>query len=261
MLTKALILYSILCLVLGCASKSQRFDKRIDGPPQKALLAAEILDAVPRADPIMEQGNFSPYVVNGVTYEVIDEYKDYTMEGLASWYGMKFHGRKTANGETFDVSLPTAAHRSLPIPCYVRVTNLENRLSMIVRVNDRGPFHPDRIIDLSYGAAVRLDFVEEGVAKVSVSVIDVIGVEDRRPNVAGEYRHLQLGAFRSKRAADQLVRKVEAVSEAPVFLSPVQLGEVILYRVRVGPLPSTRHVFAEKEALESSGFSPLQPLP
>ena len=247
--------------MLGCAGESQRFDQITDGPPKKALSPSEVLEAVPSPDPILEQGNYSPYVVNGVTYKVIDEYKDYTMEGLASWYGMKFHGRKTANGEIFDVSLATAAHRSLPIPCYVRVTNLENGLSMIVRVNDRGPFHADRIIDLSYGAAVKLDFVGKGVAKVSVSVVDVLGVEDRRPNVAGEYRYLQLGAFRSKLAANELLRKIQEASSAPVFLSPVQLGEAILYRVRVGPLLSTNQVFAEKEALESKGFPTLQPLP
>ena len=91
----------------------------------------------------------------------LNQYQDYSSEGIASWYGMKFHGRKTSNGEIFDIRLATAAHKSLPIPCYVSVTNLENNRSIIVRVNDRGPFHPNRIIDLSYAAAIKLGFAEK----------------------------------------------------------------------------------------------------
>ena len=113
-------------------------------------------------------------------YTVRASARGYREQGVASWYGMKFQGRPTANGEIFDVFGATAAHRSLPIPTYVRVTNLGNDRSVVLRVNDRGPFHPDRLIDLSYGAALQLGFAEQGTAAVLVESLDLAGVDDRR---------------------------------------------------------------------------------
>ena len=107
-------------------------------------------DAVPRADPILEAGNRSPYTVNGRSYRVLENHSGYRERGIASWYGTKFHGQKTSNGEIFDLYQATAAHKTLPIPSYVRVTNELNGRSVVLRVNDRGPFHSDRVIDLSY---------------------------------------------------------------------------------------------------------------
>ena len=107
-------------------------------------------------------GNKSPYEVFGKRYTVMPSADGYTEEGVASWYGMKFQGRRTSNGEIFDVYKATAAHKSLPLPSYLRVTNLENNASLIVRVNDRGPFVGDRLIDVSYGVAVKLGFAEQG---------------------------------------------------------------------------------------------------
>jgi rare lipoprotein A len=119
----------------------------------------------PKPDPILAVGNMSPYVIDGVTYEVIKEHRSYQERGIASWYGAKFTGHETSNGELYDVYQPSAAHKSLPIPCYARVTNLENGKSIVVRVNDRGPFHSDRLIDLSYAAAVKLGYMEKGTAR------------------------------------------------------------------------------------------------
>ena len=148
-----------------------------DGAPLQKIRPSQVPDAVPRPDPILTAGNKSPYAVLGVEYEVMDSARGYAQEGIASWYGTKFHGRKTSNGEIFDLYQATAAHKTLPIPSYVRVTNLANGKAITVRVNDRGPFHPDRIIDLSYGAAVKLGYMEQGTARVRVEVIDLAGVD------------------------------------------------------------------------------------
>ena len=132
------------------------------------ISAEAVVEAVPSADPVSRMGNKSPYEVFGQQYTVMPSADGYTEVGVASWYGMKFQGRRTSNGEIFDVYKATAAHKSLPLPSYLRVTNLENSASMIVRVNDRGPFVGDRLIDVSYGVAVKLGFAEQGTARVRV---------------------------------------------------------------------------------------------
>ena len=146
----------------------------VDSGPQAAV-DREALKALPdliaRSEPRVAAGNFSPYVVLGQTYEVLNQADDYAEEGLASWYGTKFHGRATSNGEAFDMYTLSAAHKTLPIPSYVRVTNLNNGLATVLRVNDRGPFHDDRLIDLSYAAAVKLGFDLNGTAPVRVEML------------------------------------------------------------------------------------------
>ena len=149
----------------------------------------------------------------------------------------------------------------MPIPSFVKVTSLDNGKSVVVRVNDRGPFHPNRIIDLSYAAAIKLGFADMGVARVNIEIINVAGVDDRRLKTKGQYRYLQLGAFQSRSSADLLVRKLQSFTDSSVTVSSVQMGKTILYRVRVGPFSSNSEVFAEKTILESNGFSSLQPLP
>lgn len=232
-----------------------------DGAPRGTISAAEIADAQPRPDPILALGNKSPYTVLGMTYEVLDDHSGYRERGIASWYGTKFDGRKTSNGETFDLYAATAAHRTLPIPCYARVTNLDNGRSVVVRVNDRGPFHSDRLIDLSYGAAVKLGYMEQGTARVEVEVLEVAGVDDRRDTPLGSYRYLQLGAFGSEASARQLRRELSSRVEAPVFVAPVDAGDSRLYRVRIGPLDSNEALLAVQEELEAGGYGPGQLLP
>ena len=141
-----------------------------DGPPlhpQKSVWR----DATPMSGSISRYGNKSPYTVQGRSYEVLDSSSHYRASGIASWYGTKFHGKHTANGEIYNLFGATAAHRSLPLPSYVRVTNLTNERSVLLRVNDRGPFRDDRIIDLSYGAALTLGFAEQGTAPVLVEAV------------------------------------------------------------------------------------------
>ncbi|HCN44403.1 MAG TPA: septal ring lytic transglycosylase RlpA family lipoprotein, partial [Pseudomonas sp.] len=129
---------------------------------------------IPDATPTVHTGNYkaNPYTVLGKTYYPIPESRNYVAEGTASWYGTKFHGQNTANGEVYDLYGMSAAHKTLPLPAYVKVTNLDNRRSVILRVNDRGPFYSDRIIDLSYAAAKKLGYAESGTARVRVEGID-----------------------------------------------------------------------------------------
>jgi rare lipoprotein A len=203
----------------------------------------------------------SPYVIDGVTYEVIKDYRNYREQGTASWYGAKFTGHETSNGEFYDVYQATAAHKTLPIPCFARVTNLENGKSIVVRVNDRGPFHSDRLIDLSYAAAVKLGYMEIGTARVEVEVIEVAGVEDRRDPAYGMYRYLQLGAFGKEAVARTLMDELRVLLSAPVFISPVESGGSLLYRVRVGPVDDKNHLLALQQQLQNSGYDAGQPLP
>jgi len=136
----------------------------------------EEIEAIPDARPVQEEksryGNRPEYEVFGVTYRVRESSTGYEAEGLASWYGEQFQGRPTSSREPYDMYLMTAAHRTLPLPTYVEVTSLENGRSVVVRVNDRGPFHPDRIIDLSYVAALKLGYVGAGTARVRVRALE-----------------------------------------------------------------------------------------
>jgi rare lipoprotein A len=237
-----------------------RYSDLHDGTPQP-IDPASVRDAEPRADPILAVGNKSPYTVNGVTYTVLDDHRKYRARGVASWYGTKFNGHETSNGEIFDVYQASAAHKTLPIPCYARVTNLDNGKSIVVRVNDRGPFHSDRLIDLSYGAAVKLGYMEQGTARVEVEVLDIAGVDDRRGTVSGDYRFLQLGAFGSEGSAQQLQGELQALLASPVFISEVQSGESLLYRVRIGPLAGRDELEAVQQQLQKGGYNSGQPLP
>lgn len=151
----------------GCAVLSTG-----DGAPKQGPDAASIPDAVVRAEPKSRYGNPSSYVVFGRRYHVLDSAHGYLEQGVASWYGKKFHGKRTSSGETYDMHKMTAAHKSLPLPTYVRVTNLENDRQAVVRVNDRGPFHDDRLIDLSYAAAVKLGLDRSGTARVEVAALE-----------------------------------------------------------------------------------------
>jgi rare lipoprotein A len=255
---------AVAAVIAACSSPvppASRYPDAYDGAPPRSIGPDEVADAVPRPDPILRAGNSSPYTINGVTYEILEDFGDYRERGTASWYGTKFHGHETSNGEIFDLYQASAAHKTLPIPCYARVTNLENGKSIVVRVNDRGPFHSDRLIDLSYGAAVKLGYMEKGTAPVEVVVLDLAGVDDRRSTTSGTYRYLQLGAYGSEASARQLQGELQQFLSAPVFISPVQSGESLLYRVRVGPVSDNDELLALQQQLQESGYDSGQPLP
>jgi len=227
------------------------------------ISAEAVVEAVPTADPVSRMGNKSPYQVFGKQYTVMPSADGYSEEGIASWYGMKFQGRRTSNGEVFDVYKATAAHKSLPLPSFLRVTNLENNTSMIVRVNDRGPFVDDRLIDVSYGVAVKLGFAEQGIARVRLEHIPVDGTDDWRGTQAADYRQLQVGAYQLRSSAEQVAEQIESIlgEGVGVHVSSVQHETGTIFRVRVGPVDSSEKLSELQELLAINGLSKGQPLP
>lgn len=178
--------FAILIVVSGCTSTPPIPTVVKDSGPTRPVDVSHVRDAIPKEEVRTIAGNKSPYTVLGKTYRVRPDSDNYKVRGVASWYGRKFHGRKTSNGDTYDMYGMTAAHKTLPIPTYVRVTNLNNKKSVIVRVNDRGPFHNDRVIDLSYAAAKKLDFHTIGTAPVEVVAIDAVAYNKNRRTTGGE---------------------------------------------------------------------------
>ncbi|RUO21199.1 septal ring lytic transglycosylase RlpA [Aliidiomarina iranensis] len=192
------IAFSLLTLNACSSSAEQRYRMYQDQAPARTPTAAELNQIEPRYEPISRVGNL-PYEVNGIQYFVLESNQDYSEEGIASWYGQKFHGHRTSMGEFFDMYGLTAAHKTLPLPSWVRVTNLDNDKQIVVRVNDRGPFHPDRIIDLSYAAAYALGIDKTGTGRVHLETI----TPNRNSNVLldqsanYEYTHfIQIAAAR-----------------------------------------------------------------
>ena len=190
---------------------------------------AQIPDAEPKAEPPHRFAN-RPYKVFGTEYVPLADARGFKQRGVASWYGRRFHGQKTASGELYDMYAMTAAHPTLPIPSYVRVTNVANGRSVVVRVNDRGPFHSSRVIDLSYAAAYKLGFIQAGSAQVELE-----SVERAAEQAGGVY--VQVGAFGSRENAEslqaRLTRELGWLHEsAQVLLS------ANLWRLHIGPYPS-----------------------
>ncbi len=193
------------------------------------------------------RGNASPYTVFGKSYSVMPDSHGYLEIGIASWYGKKFHGRLTSMGEVYDMHGLTAAHKALPLPTYVKVTNLDNRRHAIVKVNDRGPFHDDRLIDLSYEAAMQLGFADKGTAPVVVEAldnmngIDVTGSDSELAAGASNY-YLQVGAFANRQSAETLMSRIKrliSVNEmAPVSVKILESEQKssVLHKVWMGPL-------------------------
>lgn len=255
--------FILVALLGGCTAPSSQetVPEVSDSAPLRPISAADVEDAVPRADPILAVGNKSPYTVLGVSYDILEDARNYRERGIASWYGTKFNGHKTSNGEIFDLYQATAAHKTLPIPSYARVTNLNNGRSIVVRVNDRGPFHADRLIDLSYGAAVKLGYMKQGTATVEVEVLNIAGVDDRRSAVGGSYRYLQLGAYGAQASAQRQRDQLQGLVNAPVTVSPVQSGDKILYRVRVGPIANGDELDQVQQVLRDNGYPAAQALP
>jgi rare lipoprotein A len=169
---KAVSLALALALLAGCASSDRKGGYyKDDGPEAKPPSNLDsIADATPRAEPLHKWAN-RPYQALGKNYKPLTSVQPFKQRGLASWYGKRFHGQKTSSGEAYDMYKMTAAHPTLPIPSYVRVTRVSSGKSVIVRVNDRGPFHGGRIIDLSYVAAYKLGYIQSGQAEVSIEAI------------------------------------------------------------------------------------------
>ena len=226
-------------LLISCAKDKATVQEPVDGPSTRDIKASDVVDAVPRNEPLARYGNHSPYEVFGKTYHVMASSKGYHERGVASWYGSKFHGRRTSSGEPYDMHLATAAHKSLPLPTYAEVNYLDYGRKVVVKINDRGPFKHDRLIDMSYGAALRLGMTETGTARVDVRVIDV---SDQKPAVTttaypapattnNEETWLQAGAFGKRNGAEQLTLQLRRAGVSPVSIR----GAGGLFRVWLGP--------------------------
>lgn len=264
-----------LAMLVGCASAppekdhSGRYTIRQDRAPDGNFDASGLKDAQPRYEEPRRAGNKSTYTVWGKKYSVMDDNNGYVAEGMASWYGEKFHGHKTSNGEVFDMYQMTAAHKSLRIPSYARVTNLANGRSVIVRVNDRGPFHGDRIIDLSYAAAKRLGYQGQGVAKVQVEAITVRpdgamfvankpfgGAASSQAEASVEGVFVQLASFSSNVAAENLIRKVQRQVQTPMRVKVADTGSGRFHRVQAGPFNNEQSALQTQQLLQTYGFHP-----
>jgi rare lipoprotein A len=171
-LNKYIILIVTVTSLSACSINNSRYSQRQDSAPEYHYDELELVDATPRYE-LYAPANFRPYTVLGKYYTPMLSARGFEEYGQASWYGQKFHGHLTSNGEIYDMFSMTAAHKTLPLPSFVKVTNLDNQKVTIVRVNDRGPFHPGRVIDLSYAAAKKLDVLSTGVANVKVEVVHV----------------------------------------------------------------------------------------
>ncbi len=241
-------------ILTGCSVTPQVSDSAPDSVP---VDIHAIQDAVPRYEKRTRAGNPASYEVLGKRYTTLAESKGFTQRGLASWYGTKFHGRKTANGETYNMYAMTAAHKTLPIPSYVRVTNLKNQRSVVVRINDRGPFHEGRIIDLSYAAAVKLGIQKTGTGLVELKAIEP-GENLKRTakpkiNPGKDKLYLQLGAFSDPFNARQLQQKLTQMADAEARLK-VSQG---LYKVQLGPLESFAAADKITQRLMNAGFKSI----
>ncbi len=224
-----------------------RYSIQQDRAPTRQMDIASIPEVIPEPVVRTMAGNRSPYSVLGQTYYVLPSEEGYRANGVASWYGEKFHGHRTSNGEIFDMYLASAAHKSLPIPSFLRVTNLDNNRSIIVRVNDRGPFHGDRLIDLSYAAAVKLGYADRGTARVQLEAVLPDATLERpdlriasaapRTIASSNSQYLQVGAFSELTSARNLIAQLQELTPHPVFIRTIQTdANAVLHRVRIGPL-------------------------
>lgn len=249
--------------MMSCATKS-RYSMEHDIGPKGDFDASHVPDAIPVWEPISRQGNKSPYVVRGVRYHIADISKGFEEIGNASWYGLKFHGELTSNGETYNMYAMSAAHKNLPIPSYVRVTNLDNNKQIVVRVNDRGPFHKGRVIDLSYAAATKLGYANKGTARVKLELIrpEKGLITDTASGLIAQDKvahFIQVAAFSLKDSAEKVLGQLQLVKGLPeAFIGSAAVGDNVVHRVRVGPFLNEDEAQSSLNMLKNEGFSGLQ---
>ncbi len=219
--------------------------------------------AGPSSSPGSGQGNPSSYVVFGQRYHVMDSSAGFKQRGIASWYGTKFHGRRTSSGEIYNMHAMTAAHKTLPIPVHVHVRNLDNGRTAVVRVNDRGPFIPGRIIDLSFAAAKKLGVTLPGTANVEITVVEpgqtsptqvVRAVPLADPLEKEIPLFVQMGSFSNPLNANNLMQNLIAANESAVRISRLDTDQGPFYRVQVGPLFDIDEANAIMQRLRDKGF-------
>lgn len=251
---RVFILFTALALLSACSSSpkpakkqpanSSRYSMEHDAAPMRKPTALELQDAVVTDEPKSAAAN-RPYEVLGISYTPIFDETGYQEEGIASWYGRKFHGYHTSNGETYDMFAMTAAHKTLPLPSFVRVTNLDNGKSVIVRVNDRGPFHDDRIIDLSYAAAYKLGYYSKGTARVKLEAVTLDGAKPRT-------KYIQVAAGSKLKNIEALALQLEQQYQVPTNIKQQSDG---IYRLRLGPINNENQAQTLLQKLKSTQFA------
>jgi rare lipoprotein A len=274
-----------LLLIAGCQSTPPNTRVAPPAPPATGAAAGpapataapntpfsldSVPDAVPRVEPRSRYGNPPFYEVFGKRYYVMPSSVGYVERGVASWYGPGFHEERTSAGEPYDMYGMTAAHKTLPLPAYVRVINLQNGRSIVVRVNDRGPFVGNRIIDLSYTAAAKLDMLRGGTAIVEVRAIDPAAPEQYTGTVTAALAtgapqtnappvnaalYIQAGAFSDPANAERLVAKLRGGGYGNVFVRENELAGRKMYRVRIGPIADVPEFDRVVAALERVGVN------
>jgi rare lipoprotein A len=253
----------LLVLAAGFSACTTQPVLQSDNAPLNPRDVSKVANAVPRNEPLSRYGNPDSYMVYGKRYYPLSSSKGYKERGTASWYGTKFHGKRTSSGEPYDLYAMTAAHKTLPLPTYVEVTNLDNGRSVIVKVNDRGPFHDDRLIDLSYAAAVKLDMLPTGTAQVEVRAIDPdnpgkVATEAGAPPAAAAESmvlYLQVGAFSSHANAQRLQNDLQSQHIGDVRIVEASTDAGTFYKVQVGPLASQREANRVTQELKTLGIS------
>lgn len=244
-------------LLTGCSSTKK------DGLPPDfyTFRADKIPDPIPKNEPKSRYGNPPSYVALGKRYYVLPSAAGYKEKGIASWYGTKFHQARTSSGEPYDMYQLTAAHKTLPIPTYARVTNLQNGKTTIVRINDRGPFAPNRIIDLSFAAAKKIGVTGRGTAYVEVEAFDKKHPEVISPVVPPAYYqahkpqlYLQIGAFSLRSSAETLSQQIQPLTAKRLHIVNNSQGQKILYKVQIGPLSNVEEADALTDLLEKKGL-------
>jgi len=255
--TSPITVLVILALLTAC-STSPVVQGPTDGPPAKAIDVSKIPDAVPRIEPLSRGGNPETYEQWGKQYKVLKSSKGYVAKGMASWYGTKFHGRKTSNGEHYDMFAMSAAHKTLPLPTYLKVKNLEDQRSIIVRVNDRGPFHDDRIIDLSYVAAAKLGILKNGTARVEIRAINP-EKNSPAPNISNTLFNppvfVQIGAYKDLFNAAKVRDQLDSPKLPTVTIKqPGEDTNQQVYRVQFGPIYSLSEAQQVVNLLTEKGF-------
>ena len=259
----SLIILLLTSLALTACS-SGRYQHANDSTPTRLPSKAELKDAIARAEPYSRGGNKN-YQVKDKHYKVLNSAEGFEQIGLASWYGNKFHGHLTSNGEIYDMYTMSAAHKNLPLPTYLTVTNLANQKSVIVRVNDRGPFHPSRIIDLSYSAAYKLDMLKKGTAKVKITAItnfDQATKSKVNLNTNPPFRvigittpYIQVFVTSKK----QLAQKITATLAKQTNQHVNYLEHQGVFRIQIGPIDNLQTLNELLKTLKNIGYPNAYP--
>lgn len=226
------LIFILVGTLFACSTPPIQQPTNQDGAPKQPIHPSKIVEPKPKHESYSKYGNPSSYTVKGKKYDVWDSHVGYEQVGMASWYGTKFHGQPTSSREPYDMYAMTAAHKHLPIPSYAKVTNLENGKTTVVRINDRGPFAHNRIIDLSYAAATKLGILGKGTARVKVEAIDTSKHPNPppSPNKNGNV-YLQVATFNQRANAETLAKQIKRKGQTDVEVSSVASR----FRVMVGP--------------------------